>query len=147
MIIIIYDCHPYHHHHQHHHHNHHCHDLDLGLFYPPHLILTMSINISIIFPTRNGVNVEGTDHKTVVDLIRQGKDTLGLVVISVTPSEARKLDGPSDAVGHLDHYDYTDRRSVPLTIPDCRTEEAHGQKYVVCGRLVFFMNYVSLESN
>ncbi len=80
---------------------------------------------------RNGENVEGADHKKVVDLIRQRKETLSLVVISVTPSEARKLDAPSDAVGQLGHFDYNERRSIPLTIPDSRVEEAHGQKYVV----------------
>lgn len=81
---------------------------------------------------RNGEPVEGTDHKRVVELIRQGKDTLDLVIISVTPSEQRKLDGPVDAVGNSETHDFSDRRGIPLTIPDTRTEEAHGQKYVVC---------------
>eukprot|EP00794_Sanderia_malayensis_P009750 gene9750-10747_t len=79
----------------------------------------------------NEESVEGADHKTVVELIRQGKETLSMVVISVTPSEARKLDGPSEAVGQIDQQDYSERRSIPLTIPDCRAEEANGQKYVV----------------
>ena len=78
------------------------------------------------------MSVEGADHKRVVELIRQGKDTLEMVVISVTPSEARKLDGPADAAGPVDPHDYSDRRGIPITIPDTRTEEAHGQKYVVC---------------
>ncbi|XP_065060533.1 sorting nexin-27-like isoform X4 [Rhopilema esculentum] len=79
----------------------------------------------------NKISVEGADHKRVVELIRQGKDTLEMVVISVTPSEARKLDGPADAAGPVDPYDYSERRGIPITIPDTRTEEAHGQKYVV----------------
>ena len=82
-------------------------------------------------PSRNDELVEGSDHKRVVELIRQGKDTLSLIVVSVTPSEARKLDGPTDAVGRTDGHDYSDRRGILLTIPDTRVEEAHGQKYMV----------------
>ena len=52
-------------------------------------------------------------------------------MISVTPSEARKLDGPMDAVSHVDTYDYADRRPVQVTIPDTRLEEADGQKFMV----------------
>ena len=66
-----------------------------------------------------------------MELIRQGKDTLELVVISVTPSEARKLDGPMDAVSHIDANDYSDRRGIALTIPDTRLDEADGQKFMV----------------
>lgn len=34
---------------------------------------------------RNNVNVEGSTHKQVVDLIKSGGDVLTLTVISVTP--------------------------------------------------------------
>lgn len=37
-----------------------------------------------IFINRNGVNVEGSTHKQVVDLIKSGGDCLTLTVISVT---------------------------------------------------------------
>ena len=94
-------------------------------------MLAATVYNSFSYICRNGEPVEGTDHKRVVELIRQGKDTLNLVIISVTPSEQRKLDGPVDAVGNSETYDFTDRRGIPLTIPDTRTEEAHGQKYVV----------------
>lgn len=36
----------------------------------------------------NGVNVEGSTHKQVVDLIKSGGDCLTLTVISVTAQEA-----------------------------------------------------------
>ena len=66
-----------------------------------------------------------------MELIRQGKDTLELVVISVTSSEARKLDGPAEAVSQIDSFDYSDRRGIALTIPDARMEETDGQKFMV----------------
>ena len=78
----------------------------------------------------NKVEVEGADHKRVVELIREGKDSLELVVISVTPSEARKLDGPVDATSRIDAYDYSERRPIAVTIPDTRLEEADGQKFM-----------------
>lgn len=37
------------------------------------------------FCYRNNVNVEGSTHKQVVDLIKSGGDVLTLTVISVTP--------------------------------------------------------------
>ena len=83
------------------------------------------------FLCRNSVNVEGAEHRKVVDLIRQGGDELSLVVVSCTPSEARKLDGPPESVGSPEFYDYTDRRSIPVTIPDTRLEEKFGEKFVV----------------
>jgi len=79
----------------------------------------------------NKVAVEGADHKRVVELIREGNDSLELVIISVTPSEARKLDGPVDATSHTDAHDYSERRPIAVTIPDTRLEEADGQKFMV----------------
>lgn len=51
----------------------------LGLSY----IIDMSY--FILFYFRNNVNVEGSTHKQVVDLIKSGGDVLTLTVISVTP--------------------------------------------------------------
>ncbi|XP_057303396.1 sorting nexin-27-like [Hydractinia symbiolongicarpus] len=79
----------------------------------------------------NNENCEGADHRKVVDLIRQGENALTMAIISVTPSEARKLDGPADVVGSRDYIDYSERKSVPITIPDFRTEDKNGEKYVV----------------
>ena len=80
----------------------------------------------------NDVNCEGADHRTVVDLIRQGEDELSMVLISVTPSEARKLDGNTEVVGPRDYIDYSDRKAIPVTIPDFSYKENNGEKYVVC---------------
>lgn len=77
------------------------------------------------------MNCEGADHRTVVDLIRQGENELTMVVISVTPSEARKLDGPTDVIGSRDYVDYGERKSIPLSIPDLTYKENNGDKYVV----------------
>ncbi|XP_045514022.1 sorting nexin-27 isoform X2 [Pieris brassicae] len=95
---------------------------------------------------RNGVNVEGATHKQVVDLIKSGGDCLTLTVISVTPKEAERLepcDDGSAPVGVIggaansratvyQRYDYTDKRSLPVSIPDYRIvmERNTGRSYV-----------------
>ncbi|XP_063539545.1 sorting nexin-27 [Cydia strobilella] len=94
----------------------------------------------------NGVNVEGATHKQVVDLIKSGGDCLTLTVISVTPKEAERLepcDDGSAPVGVIggaansratvyQRYDYTDKRSLPVSIPDYRVvmERNSGRSYV-----------------
>ncbi|XP_047506343.1 sorting nexin-27 isoform X1 [Pieris napi] len=94
----------------------------------------------------NGVNVEGATHKQVVDLIKSGGDCLTLTVISVTPKEAERLepcDDGSAPVGVIggaansratvyQRYDYTDKRSLPVSIPDYRIimERNTGRSYV-----------------
>ncbi|XP_022122986.1 sorting nexin-27 isoform X2 [Pieris rapae] len=95
---------------------------------------------------RNGVNVEGATHKQVVDLIKSGGDCLTLTVISVTPKEAERLepcDDGSAPVGVIggaansratvyQRYDYTDKRSLPVSIPDYRIimERNTGRSFV-----------------
>ncbi|XP_073959870.1 sorting nexin 27 isoform X2 [Choristoneura fumiferana] len=94
----------------------------------------------------NGVNVEGSTHKQVVDLIKSGGDCLTLTVISVTPKEAERLepcDDGSAPVGVIggaansratvyQRYDYTDKRSLPVSIPDYRVvmERNTGRSFV-----------------
>ncbi|CAH0725135.1 unnamed protein product, partial [Brenthis ino] len=94
----------------------------------------------------NGVNVEGATHKQVVDLIKSGGDCLTLTVISVTPKEAERLepcDDGSAPVGVIggaansratvyQRYDYTDKRSLPVSIPDYRVvmERNTGRSFV-----------------
>ncbi|XP_032514333.2 sorting nexin-27 isoform X1 [Danaus plexippus] len=93
----------------------------------------------------NGVNVEGSTHKQVVDLIKSGGDCLTLTVISVTPKEAERLEPSDDSapVGVIggaansratvyQRYDYTDKRSLPVSIPDYRVvmERNTGRSYV-----------------
>ncbi|XP_026489532.1 sorting nexin-27 isoform X2 [Vanessa tameamea] len=94
----------------------------------------------------NGVNVEGATHKQVVDLIKSGGDCLTLTVISVTPKEAERLEPGDDGTAPVgviggaansratvyQRYDYTDKRSLPVSIPDYRIvmERNTGRSYV-----------------
>lgn len=102
----------------------------------------------------NGINVEGSTHKQVVDLIKSGGDKLTLTVISVTPREAEKLE-PSDETSTYSYLDYSEKRSLPISIPDYNYIERSGDKYVVfniymagrhlCSRR--FREYVNLNTN
>lgn len=77
--------------------------------------------------------VEGATHKQVVDLIKAGGDKLVLTVISVHPAEAERLDpGGSDDNGSTIMYDYSEKRSLPITVPNFQWVAPHGEKYVVC---------------
>jgi len=78
----------------------------------------------------NGVNVEGATHKQVVDLIKSGGDKLTLTVISVTAKEAEKLE-PGEDSSAFTYYDYSDKRSLPISIPDYNYNERSGERYVV----------------
>lgn len=66
----------------------------------------------------NGVNVEGATHKAVVDLIKSGNDELTLTVISVSPHEAAKLEPSEEATSYHTYYDYSEKRSLPISIPE-----------------------------
>ncbi|XP_060525618.1 sorting nexin-27 isoform X2 [Cylas formicarius] len=76
---------------------------------------------------RNGVNVEGATHKQVVDLIKSGGDVLKLTVISVSPQEAERLEPSDDSQVY---YDYSEKRSLPISIPDYHYNERGGERYV-----------------
>ena len=102
----------------------------------------------------NGINVEGATHKQVVDLIKSGGDKLTLTVISVTPREAEKLE-PNDETSTYSYFDYSEKRSLPISIPDYNYIERNGDKYVVfniymagrhlCSRR--YREYVNLNNN
>ncbi|XP_022333199.2 sorting nexin-27-like isoform X2 [Crassostrea virginica] len=78
----------------------------------------------------NHVNVEGATHKQVVDLIKSGGDSLVLTVISVPEQVAERLE-PSDDSSGPSYIDYSERRSLPISIPDYQTVEQGGEKFVV----------------
>ncbi|XP_071449829.1 sorting nexin-27 [Hetaerina americana] len=78
----------------------------------------------------NGVSVEGATHKQVVDLIKSGGDVLTLTVISVTPQEAERLEPNEEPVGYS-YIDYSEKRSLPISIPDYHTLDKLGERYVV----------------
>ncbi|KAL9986983.1 hypothetical protein ACROYT_G001215 [Oculina patagonica] len=77
----------------------------------------------------NGENVEGATHKHVVSLIKKGGEKLTLVVISVSQQEAEKLDSESSSGG--EYYDYSDKRAVPISIPETRQVGTGSEQYVV----------------
>uniref|UniRef100_A0A915AX26 Sorting nexin-27 n=2 Tax=Parascaris univalens TaxID=6257 RepID=A0A915AX26_PARUN len=79
----------------------------------------------------NGVNVEGATHKQVVELIKEGGDRLVLVVISVDAVDAERFDGgPADETCATYRYDYSEKRSLPITIPSYQTVTANGERFV-----------------
>lgn len=72
----------------------------------------------------NGVNVEGATHKAVVDLIKSGNDELTLTIISVSPHEAAKLEPSEEATSYNTYYDYSEIRSLPISVPEYTWIEA-----------------------
>ncbi|XP_003745088.1 sorting nexin-27 [Galendromus occidentalis] len=78
----------------------------------------------------NGVNVEGATHKQVVDLIKSGGDKLKLTVISVTAQEAERLE-PQEDSGGISYMDYSEKRSLPISIPDYTWCERGGEKFAI----------------
>ncbi|XP_034230063.1 sorting nexin-27 [Thrips palmi] len=78
----------------------------------------------------NGENVEGATHKQVVDLIKSGGDVLTLTVISVTAQEAERLE-PAEEVAGYNYFDYSEKRSLPISVPDYHYVEKNGDKFVV----------------
>ena len=80
----------------------------------------------------NGVNVEGSTHKQVVDLIRAGERELVLAVLPVPPQEADCLD-PGDDGSAQSCYDYSDKQAVPISVPSYKHTELNQEKFVVGG--------------
>ena len=95
------------------------------------------------------MNVEGSTHKQVVDLIKSGGDVLLLTVISVsskvrsrsefrspalisifTFQEAERLEPQEETAGYS-YIDYSEKRSLPISIPDYRMADKKGDKYIV----------------
>lgn len=64
------------------------------------------------------MNVEGATHKQVVDLIKHGGDQLTVTVISVSPTEAQRLEPMEEAISETPTPDYSEKRSIPISIPE-----------------------------
>ena len=77
----------------------------------------------------NGVSVEGATHKQVVDLIKSGGDSLTLTVISLPAGEVDRLEPPE--AGPVQYVDYSEKRSLPITVPDYKHVQEAGEKFVV----------------
>lgn len=78
----------------------------------------------------NGVNVEGATHRHVVDLIKHGGDRLTMIVISVEDSEVDRFECGEESVISY-RYDYSESRSLPVTIPSYHTVNDGVEKFVV----------------
>ena len=73
--------------------------------------------------------VEGADHQTVVQLIRNSGSQVHLVVVSVTADESRKLEPENTGMSAMDYFE---RRSVPVSVPDTeKMRDDAGKEYVV----------------
>ena len=57
---------------------------------------------------------------------------LKLTVITIAPEVAEKLENSNlEPSNGMTSIDYSDKRSLPITIPEYRTVEQHGEKFVV----------------
>lgn len=66
----------------------------------------------------------------MVDLIKSGGDVLTLTVISVSPQEAERLE-PQDEASCNSYVDYSEKRSLPISIPDyCIINKSGEREYV-----------------
>lgn len=81
---------------------------------------------------RNSVNVEGATHRQVVELIKAGGDKLDLLVISGQLDEADTSSGAyyEDNYDGYRGYDYSEKRSLPITIPSYQTVSADDEQFV-----------------
>lgn len=57
-------------------------------------------------------------------------------VISVPRNVAEKLEPSDDSSGGPPVMDYSEKRSLPISIPDYQTLETNGEKYVVSMMLI-----------
>ncbi|PIC51641.1 hypothetical protein B9Z55_002072 [Caenorhabditis nigoni] len=78
----------------------------------------------------NGLHVEGAAHRNVVDLIKNGGNELTMIVVSVEDPDMDRFDygeESSMAYGH----DYTENRSLPVTIPSYSKVNDALERYTV----------------
>lgn len=74
--------------------------------------------------------MEGSDHSSVVKLIRNSGKEVNMIVVSVSDEEARRLE-PEGSSGSISAMDYFERRSVPISVPDTRKDrDAAGKEFV-----------------
>ena len=97
----------------------------------------------------NGKSVEGADHQSVVQCIRESGNAVDLVVVSVSDDEARRLEPDTSSTSAMDYYE---RRSVPVTVPDTqKLKDETGKEYVVynlylAGRLTTSRRYREFDA-
>ena len=79
----------------------------------------------------NNQSVEGADHQSVVQLIRQSGKEVILLVVSVSEDEARRLEPETSSTSQNPGVEYYERRSVPVSINDTEKLVESGKEYVV----------------
>lgn len=87
---------------------------------------------------RNNVNVEGATHHQVVELIKAGADRLQLLVISApldngdlsSDHSGNGLSFADDPYYNSRSYDYSEKRSLPITVPGYQTVSTTGEQFV-----------------
>uniref|UniRef100_A0A0K0E369 PDZ domain-containing protein n=1 Tax=Strongyloides stercoralis TaxID=6248 RepID=A0A0K0E369_STRER len=78
----------------------------------------------------NGNNVEGATHRQVVELIKNGGDKLRLLVISIPEYEYHEIEFDYDSNDYYSRYDYTEKRSLPVTIPNYQVIKASCETFI-----------------
>lgn len=79
--------------------------------------------------------MEGATHKFVVDLIKEGGDSLTLTVISVPNyRDQDRTENSEDSSGYS-NYDYSDRKPLPITVPDYQSVSGGADKFVVRSKI------------
>ena len=114
--------------------------------------LPLALSLSALV-CRNGVDVEGASHKQVVDLIKHSADELRLVgkkkkkrphrvfdlewkqsfsiVVIASAGDETHSDIHSGEESSGSSNDYSERRSLAITIPDYSVLEVHDEKFYV----------------
>ena len=72
----------------------------------------------------NNVSVEGATHKQVVNLIKNGGDTITLKLISVKENDVHRLDPDDEYI-----FDFSDTKAIDISVPSSAMRERFGSKY------------------
>ena len=66
-----------------------------------------------------------------MDCIKSGGNSLTLTVISLPAADVERLEPPETMMTVQQCLDYSEKRSLPITIPDCKHVQDLGDKFVV----------------
>ena len=102
-------------------------------------VIAESFLDELSFACSNGIDVEGASHKQVVDLIKHSQDELHLVVIASAGDETHS-DIHSGEESSGSSNDYTERRSLAITLPDYSLLEANEEKFYVSSKSQIVMS-------
>lgn len=74
----------------------------------------------------------------MVELIKEGGDRLELIVISVESDEFDRDSSYTEETSPYFKYDYSDKRSLPITIPTYQNVSLVGERFVAYNVYDFF---------